>query len=70
MTKLVHGCVHAHPAKYSCFDVFCNVCSLCLGVDDTNRRMKTNDMSETMDRDVVILLIYLTGQDTVLISCQ
>lgn len=31
------------------------------GLDDTNRGMKTNDMSKTVDRDVVILLIHLTA---------
>lgn len=34
------------------------------GLGDTNRTMKTNDMSETVDRDVVILLIHLTANHT------
>ena len=31
------------------------------GLDDTDWMMKTNDMSETVDRNVVILLIHLTA---------
>lgn len=54
-------CIRAHTAKYSRYKALRNVCSLCFGLDDTNRRMKTNDMSETVDRDVVILLIHLTA---------
>lgn len=33
-------------------------------LDDISRRMKTNDMSETVDQNFVILLIHLTAHLT------
>lgn len=51
-----------HSEKYIQVIKHSEMDAVCLGLDDTNRRMKTNDMSETVDRDVVILLIHLTAQ--------
>lgn len=59
MSLCMHICtakIYIQVVKHSEMD------AVCLGLDDTNRRMKTNDMSETVDRDVVILLIHLTAQ--------
>ncbi len=59
MDVYTHTCANSkniHVIKHS------EMCAVCVsGLDDTNRRMKTNDMSETVDRDVVISLIHLTA---------
>lgn len=55
--KLVHEgvqymfTVHVHTAKYAHYKAL-RRCGLCLGLDDTNRGMKTNDTSETVNREV------------------